>query len=352
MNTDARRLDHKTLTEEVRKRAVASIQGGESPGSVAAAFGVNERTVYRWLAAYRSGGWGELDARKRGGRPRKLDARAMKWIYETIATKLPLQLKFPFALWTAAMVQQIIKSRFSVKLSHSSVCRLLNQLGLSAQRCRDIEIRTNDRIDAVDHALNERFGLVDGEAPRINGNATLRTTEGHINHGTLEGHGPRQGSKMTEIDVRMKSQIAFERAATCIVLYPISLKHRKTAVLAPNRHFERNLASWGIETLTQFILNLFAFQRPIKKTLAAYVSALYSQDQYPFLAQTRLRQGLLREPARWLNQHLYDPILTRQAEQAGEIPNFERRTPLERLVDPSRQVTVDEAARGNAPENY
>ena len=81
MNTDARRLDHKTLTE-VRKRAVISIQGGESPASVAVVFGVNERTVYRWLAAYRSGGWGELDARKRGGRPRKLDAGAMKWIYD------------------------------------------------------------------------------------------------------------------------------------------------------------------------------------------------------------------------------------------------------------------------------
>jgi transposase len=133
MNTDARRLDHKTLTE-LRKRAVASIQDGESPASVAAALGVNERTVYRWLAAYRTGGWGELDARKRGGRPRKLDGQAMKWIYETIAAKSPLQLKFPFALWTAAMVQQLIKSRFSVKLSHSSVCRLLNQLGLSAQR--------------------------------------------------------------------------------------------------------------------------------------------------------------------------------------------------------------------------
>jgi transposase len=133
MDTDARRLDHKTLTE-VRKRAVISIQGGESPASVAAVFGVNERTVYRWLAAYRSGGWGELDARKRGGRPRKLDAGAMKWIYETVARKTPLQLRFPFALWTAAMVQQIIRSRFSIKLSHSSVCRLLNQLGLSAQR--------------------------------------------------------------------------------------------------------------------------------------------------------------------------------------------------------------------------
>jgi transposase len=51
-----------------------------------------------------------------------------------VANKNPLQLKFPFALWTAAMVQTLIAERYKVKLSHSSVCRLLHQLGLSAQR--------------------------------------------------------------------------------------------------------------------------------------------------------------------------------------------------------------------------
>lgn len=164
MNTDARRLDHKTLTE-LRKRAVASIQGGESPASVAAVFGVNERTVYRWLAAYRTGGWGELDARKRGGRPRKLDGRAMKWIYETIAKKSPLQLKFPFALWTAAMVQRLIKSRFSVKLSHSSVCRLLNQLGLSAQRPLWRAYQQNP--EAVERWKSEEYPRIRRRARRL-----------------------------------------------------------------------------------------------------------------------------------------------------------------------------------------
>ena len=51
-----------------------------------------------------------------------------------VANKNPLQLNFPFALWTAAMVQTLIAERFDIDLSHSSVCRLLNQLGLTAQR--------------------------------------------------------------------------------------------------------------------------------------------------------------------------------------------------------------------------
>ena len=133
MKTDARALDHKTLTE-LRKRAVSRIQAGGDPAEVAGVLGVNVRTVFRWLALYRSGGWHALDADKRGGRQPKLDGKAMKWIYNTVTTKNPLQLKFPFALWTSAMIRELIWKRFGVKLSKSSVCRLLNQMGLSAQR--------------------------------------------------------------------------------------------------------------------------------------------------------------------------------------------------------------------------
>jgi transposase len=75
-----------------------------------------------------------LDARKRGGRPNKLDGQALRWIYRTVTQKNPLQLKFPFALWTCAMVGELIQKRFGVKLSRASVARLMNQMGLSAQR--------------------------------------------------------------------------------------------------------------------------------------------------------------------------------------------------------------------------
>ena len=130
MRTDGRGLNHAMLTE-LRKRGVAAVQSGESPTQVAATLGVNLRTLFRWLALYPRGGWDQLDARKRGGRPPKLDDRALRWIYRTLSSKNPQQLNFPFALWTAAMVQTLIAERYNVKLSHSSVCRLLHQLGLS-----------------------------------------------------------------------------------------------------------------------------------------------------------------------------------------------------------------------------
>jgi len=131
--TDARKLDHKTLTE-LRKRGVSSVQEGQSPEIVAKALGINRVTIYGWLSRYRHGGWGALDAKKRGGRTPKLDGKALKWVYHTVTNKNPLQLRFTFALWTAKMIGQIIDQRFGVKLSKASVCRLLNQLGLTPQR--------------------------------------------------------------------------------------------------------------------------------------------------------------------------------------------------------------------------
>jgi transposase len=130
---DARRLTHATLTE-LRKRGVSSVQDGQSPEIVAPALGISRATMYGWLARYRNGGWGALEARKRGGRKPKLNAKAIQWIYRTVTLKNPLQLKFTFALWTAKMIGHVIDQRFGVKLSKASVCRLLNQLGLTPQR--------------------------------------------------------------------------------------------------------------------------------------------------------------------------------------------------------------------------
>ena len=131
--TDARKLDHKTLTE-LRTRGVASVQDGQSPEIVAQVLGINRVTIYGWLSRYRHGGWGALDAKKRGGRTPKLDGLALQWIYQTVTDKNPLQLKFTFALWTAKMIGQLIHQRFGIKLSKASVCRLLNQMGLTPQR--------------------------------------------------------------------------------------------------------------------------------------------------------------------------------------------------------------------------
>ena len=101
---------------------------------VAKVLDISRATMYGWLARYRHGGWGALDASKRGGRPPKLDGKALRWIYRTVTMKNPMQMKFSFALWTSGMIAVLIHNRFGIEVSRSSVSRLLNQLGLSVQR--------------------------------------------------------------------------------------------------------------------------------------------------------------------------------------------------------------------------
>jgi len=133
MKFDARTLTQEALSD-LRRRGVASVQNGQSPDEVAEVMGVSRAAVFSWLAMYRSGGWDALTARKRGGRPKKLNGKQMAWIYRTIATQSPLQMRFTFALWTLDMVRIVIRRQFNIQLSRSSVGRLMDQLGLSAQR--------------------------------------------------------------------------------------------------------------------------------------------------------------------------------------------------------------------------
>lgn len=130
---DARKLDHKTL-EEIRTRAVRRVQAGESPEVVIAALGFSRSCIYSWLAMYRAGGWSALKARVLNGRPRKISGAQMQWIYATVVGTSPLQHRFEFALWTRVMIQTLIRKQLGLRLSVSSVGRLLAQLGLSCQR--------------------------------------------------------------------------------------------------------------------------------------------------------------------------------------------------------------------------
>lgn len=162
---DARRLTHQELTE-LRRRAVTSIKKGESPEVVAKVIDVNRATVYGWLARYREGGMSGLDASKRGGRPPKLDGKALQWIFSTVSSKNPIQLKFKFALWTSKMIGTLIYNRFKVRLSKASICRLLNQLGLTPQK--PVWKAYQQKADEVKSWLRKTFPSIKAEARKLN----------------------------------------------------------------------------------------------------------------------------------------------------------------------------------------
>ncbi len=130
---DGRKLDHQTL-EAMRLRAVDAVESGVHPEDVAASLGMARGTVYGWLAKYREGGLEALKARPVPGRPPTLDGAQLQRLSTLVVGNDPRQLQFAFALWTRAMVRELIGREFGVRLSEVSVGRLLRKLGLSPQR--------------------------------------------------------------------------------------------------------------------------------------------------------------------------------------------------------------------------
>lgn len=163
MKIDGRSVN-RTRLEERRFEAVRRVQAGEAPTAVARDMGLYTNRIFIWLAAYRSGGWQALRARKAIGRPKRLEAKQIRWVYNAVTVKNPLQFKFPFALWTRAQIRALIAQRFSVKLSLVSVGRLLAQLGLTCQRPL-FRAYQQDR-SLVERWLKEEYPKIRAQAKR------------------------------------------------------------------------------------------------------------------------------------------------------------------------------------------
>jgi transposase len=191
---DARKLDHATL-EALRIRAVRSVHDGESPEDVARTLRVTPRTMYRWLALYRRGGWNALKAKPLAGRPPKLNGGMLRWLYKTVTQKNPLQLRFQFALWTREMVAELIERKYGIRLARNSVGRLLAQLGITPQKPL---YKAMER----DEALVQKW--LKTEYPKIKKQATAQDADiyfGDAAHIRSDHHAGRTWSKKGETPV-------------------------------------------------------------------------------------------------------------------------------------------------------
>ena len=134
--TDARTLSRDTQ-EVLRKRVVIAVEEKRLKQLDAVEiFDVSLAAITKWVRIYRKQGLKGLN-KKRQGRPTesgKLKGWQASWLVRTITDKCPEQLKMPWVLWTREAIQHLIKEKFGVELSISSVSRLLKKWGFTPQK--------------------------------------------------------------------------------------------------------------------------------------------------------------------------------------------------------------------------
>lgn len=127
-----------------RERAVSLLRQGYPPVEVARRVGVDRRSVRRWNAAVRKHGRKAIRAKLIPGRPRKLDALAVKWLKQELLAGAQAA-GFPTDLWTCPRIAELIQTRFGIHYDVSGVWRLLRSLGWTPQKPERRSAERNER---------------------------------------------------------------------------------------------------------------------------------------------------------------------------------------------------------------
>ena len=154
---DVRKLSREAQAD-LRKRVVAAVEEkGMLQTEAVRIFDVSLSAITKWVRAYREDGIGALD-KKTQGRPKqsgKLKGWQSAWIVRAITDKCPDQMKLPWGLWTREAVRELIEREYGLKMSISSVSRLLKKWGFTPQKPIRRAIERNP--EAIKHWMREEY---------------------------------------------------------------------------------------------------------------------------------------------------------------------------------------------------
>jgi transposase len=119
--------------EQRRRLAVQRVNEGWKQKDVAAFLGVTERTITRWMAAYREGGDAAIAAKPTPGRPPKLSQRQERSVLAWLA-KSPEAFGYKTTLWTTRRLAEVIEKRFAVRFNSNYLAAWLTDRGYSPQK--------------------------------------------------------------------------------------------------------------------------------------------------------------------------------------------------------------------------
>jgi transposase len=128
------KLLSKSEKELLRRLAVQRVLDGESPKSVTESYGLGDKTIFKWLRAAKENGLDSLAAKPIPGRKCKLSPEQEQEVKRWVVNGDPRQYNFDYALWTRQIISDLIRSRFNIELSDTSVGTLLKKVGLTPQK--------------------------------------------------------------------------------------------------------------------------------------------------------------------------------------------------------------------------
>jgi transposase len=133
MKRDARRLS-RSEQENLRKRVVKAVhpEGAMTIAEAARQFEVSRYAVYKWRAAYTTGGEGALAQRTRGPKS-ALSYEQIIELREWLRTQPPEALDQSCHLWTCIASAALVQSRFGKRLSRATLRKYLSALGILRQ---------------------------------------------------------------------------------------------------------------------------------------------------------------------------------------------------------------------------
>ncbi len=121
-------------TNEERFTAVQMYENGISTDRISEILDVSRASVFDWIARYRAGGLAAISTKIASGRPTILHDSEMIRLFTMINGKDPRAQGFGMALWSRALIRDLIKRSFGKDVSLVTVGRILKKLGMSPQR--------------------------------------------------------------------------------------------------------------------------------------------------------------------------------------------------------------------------
>lgn len=132
--SDARKIPDEVMNY-VRRIAVCAIEEKQySPELVADLLGISRSSIYDWLNRYRQDGEAALDTGTSPGAPPILTPEMDRWLEATLLHSTPEAHDYDPVLWTLKIIVDLLKNRFGIEISPSTVASHLHRLRLSCQQ--------------------------------------------------------------------------------------------------------------------------------------------------------------------------------------------------------------------------